>query len=82
MESITGTNYKHAKRVWEDFLLQNVGQYDDLYLGSNTLLLADVFETFRNKCLEIYELDPAYFVSAPAFAWQICLKKKKLNWNY
>ena len=42
---------------------------------SDTLLLADVFENFRNMCLEIYELDPVYFVSAPGLAWQACLKK-------
>ena len=42
---------------------------------SDTLLLADVFENFRNMCLEIYELDPTYFVSAPGLAWQACLKK-------
>ena len=51
-----------------------IGDYHDLYVQSDTLLLADVFENFRNKCLEIYELDPIYFVSAPGLAWQACLK--------
>ena len=46
-----------------------------MYVQSDTLLLADVFENFRNMCLEIYELDPVYFVSAPGLAWQACLKK-------
>ena len=46
---------------------------------SDTLLLADVFENFRNMCLEIYELDPVYFVSAPGLAWQACLKKTKVK---
>ena len=46
-----------------------------MYVQSYTLLLADVFENFRNKCIEIYELDPAHFLSAPGLAWQACLKK-------
>ena len=50
-----------------------------MYAKSDTLLLADVFENFRSKCLEIYELDPAYFVSAPGLAWQAYLKKTKVK---
>ena len=46
-----------------------------MYVQSDTLLLADVFENFRDKCIEIYELDPAHFLSAPGLAWQACLKK-------
>ena len=45
------------------------------YVQSDTLLLADVFENFINKCIEIYELDPSHFLSAPGLAWQACLKK-------
>ena len=52
-----------------------LGECHDLYVQSDTLLLADIFENFRNMCLNIYELDPAYFVSAPRLAWQACLKK-------
>ena len=47
-----------------------------MYIQSDTILLADVFENFRNKCIEIYELDPAPYLSAPGLAWQACLKKK------
>ena len=50
-----------------------------MYVQSDTLLLADVFENFRNKCIEIYELDPTHFLSAPGLAWQACLRKTKLN---
>ena len=50
-----------------------------LYVKCDTLFLADVFENFRNKCIKIYELDPAYFVSAPGLAWQACLKKTGVN---
>ena len=50
-----------------------------MYVQSNILLLADVFENFRNKCIEIYELDPAHFLSAPGLAWQACLKKTEVE---
>ena len=50
-----------------------------MYVQSDTLLLAYVFENFRNKCIEIYELDPAYFLSAPRLAWQACLKKTEVK---
>ena len=55
--------------------IKNLGEYHDLYVQSDTLLLADVLENFRNKCTEIYELDPAHFLSAPGLAWKVCLKK-------
>ena len=55
--------------------VKNRGEYHDLYAQSDTLLLADVFENFRNMCHEIYGFDPTYFLSAPGLAWQACLKK-------
>ena len=61
------------------FEIKNRGEYYDLHVQSDTLLLANVFENFRNKCLEIYELDPVYFVSAPGLAWQVCLKKTEVK---
>ena len=54
-------------------------QYHDLHVQSDTLLLAHVLESFRSKCKEIYELDPAYFLSAPGLTWQVCLKKAKVR---
>ena len=75
LEEITNEDYVHAQKVFEEFKLKNLGYYHDLYVQSDTLLLADVFENFRNKCTEIYELDPAHFLSAPELAWQACLKK-------
>ena len=65
----------HAQKVWDEFEIKNLGEYHDLHVQSDTLLLEDVFENFRNMCLDIYELDPVYFVSAPGLAWQACLKK-------
>ena len=59
----------HAQKVFEEFNLKNVGYYHDLYVQSDALLLAHVFENFRNKCIEIYETDPAHFLSAPGLAW-------------
>ena len=64
MEEITNANYMHGKRVCEDFEIKNLGEYHDLHLKSDTLLLADVFENFRKMCLKVYQLDPAKFLSA------------------
>ena len=53
MEDIADADYAHAKRVCKDFEIKNLGEYHDLYVQSNTLLLADIFNNFRNMCLEI-----------------------------
>ena len=65
IEDITDADYKHAKKVWRHFEIKNFGNYYDLYVKSDTLLLVHVFENFRNICVEIYVLDPAHFLSAP-----------------
>ena len=70
VEEITDADYMHGKRVCKDFEIKNLGQYYDLYLKSDTLLLADVFENLRKMCLKIYQLNPAKFLSAPGLAWQ------------
>ena len=67
------------KKVWEAFKIKNVGEYHDLYIQCDTLLLADVFENFRDKCIGRYELDSAHFLSAPGLAWQACLTKTKVE---
>ena len=77
MEDITHADYANAKRVYKDSEIKKLGEYYDLYVESDTLLLSDVFENFRNMCLEIYELDPAKFLSAPVLVWQASLKKTK-----
>ena len=76
MENITDTDYIHTNKVYKEFKLKNLGEYHNLYVQSDTLLLADVFENFRNMCIKIYKLDPANFFTAPGLAWQACLKKK------
>ena len=78
-EHITDEDYAHAQKVWSTFKIKNLGEYHDLYVQSDTALLADVFENFRDKCIEIYELDPAHFLSAPGLAWQACLKKTEVE---
>ena len=65
--------------MFKRFKLKNVGEYHDLYVQSDTLLLADVFESFRNMCLKVYELDPVQFLSLPGLAWQACLKKTSIK---
>ena len=75
MEDITDADHKHANKVFKVCMLKNLGDYHDLYVQSDTLFLADVFENFRNKCIEIYELDPAHFLSESGLAWQACLKE-------
>ena len=59
------------------FEIKNMGENHDLYVLSDTLLLANVFGNFRDKCIEIYRFDPPYFLSAPGLAWQAWLKKKQ-----
>ena len=73
--SMNNIDYAHVQEVWEVFKTKNLGECDDLYVKGDTLLLADVFENFRDKCIEIYKLEPAHFVSASELAWQACLKK-------
>ena len=65
----------HACKVWRDFEIKNLGEYHDLYLHTDIILLANVFESFRKVCLDNYELDPAHFYTAPGLAWKACLKK-------
>ena len=81
MENIDDIDYRDGNNVFKKFKVKNLGEYHDLYVQSDTLLLADVFENFRNMCIKVYELDPAHFLSLPGLAWQACLKKtnKKLE---
>jgi hypothetical protein len=74
-EHITDEDYAHAKRVWAEFDIQNLGEYHDLYMTTDVLLLADIFENFRDICLRDYELDPCHYFTLPNFAWECMLKK-------
>ena len=75
LEDITDGDYIHAQKTFEEFKFKNLGEYNDLYIQTNILLLADVFENFRNKCIEKNEVDPARFLSALGLVSQVCLKK-------
>ena len=79
LENITDKDYTHAQKMFEELKQKNLGDYHHLYVQSDTLLLADVLEKFRNKCIEIYELDPPHFFSAPELALQACLKKTEIR---
>ena len=74
LEDISDKDYDHAQKVLNEYCT-DMGDYHDLYVQTDLFLLSDVFEKFRDKCIEIYELDPSYFCSTPGLAWQACLKK-------
>ena len=65
MEDITDVDHRHANRVFKSLNNKNLSDYHDLYVQSHTLLLADVFENFRNMCMKVYQLDPGHFLLAP-----------------
>ena len=73
-EHITNEQYNHAQNVWKCFDLKTMGDYHDLYLKSDILLLADVFENFRVTCLQYYKLDPCHYFTSPGLAWDAMLK--------
>ena len=75
MSNISKYDYEHAQKVWRAFNLKDLGKYYDLYLKTDVILLANVFEAFRDTCLEYYQLDLAHFYTSPGLAWQVCLKK-------
>ena len=77
MEDITDTDYRHANKVFKEFKLKNLGEYHDLYVQSDTLLLADVFENFRNMCIKVYELEPAHFFNCARIIMASLFKRNR-----
>ena len=77
--NISEDDYRHAQNVWNTFNLQNMGEYHDLYLKTDILLLVDVFENFRKTCLTYYKLDPLHYITSPGLAWDAMLKMTKIN---
>ena len=73
-EEISDEDYQHAIKVWNTFGCKTLRDYHDLYLKSDVMLLADVFENFRKTCLHHYKLDPAHYYTSPGLAWDACLK--------
>ena len=78
-KGISEKDYKHACNVWNTFKMKTFKDYHKLYNETDVLLLADVFENFRNLCLKIYRLDPVYYYTAPGLAWNACLKMTNIN---
>ena len=78
-KGITEKDYKHAWNVWNTFNMKTFKDYHELYNDSDVLLLADVFENFRDICLKIYGLDPVHYFTAPGLAWDACLKMTGVN---
>ena len=79
MSGISKEDNEHAQNVWNKFKLKNMGDYHGLYLETDVILLANVFESFRRVCIDNYGLDPAHFYTAPGLAWKACLKKTGVN---
>ena len=73
-EDISDCDYEFYKNICNTFGIKTLGEYHDLYLKSDVLLLSDVFENFRETCFQYYELDPAHYFSAPGLSWNACLK--------
>ena len=65
MKSFCDQDYEHPQQVWNTMEKKTLGCYHDAYLKKYVLLLADVFETFRNTCLKNYKLDSAHSYTAP-----------------
>ena len=78
MSGVGNEDYEHANRVWKEFGLKDLGEYHDLYLKTDVILLANVFEAFRKVCLKNYGFDPAHFYTAPGLARKACLKKTRI----
>ena len=79
MSGVSGQDYEHTHRVWREFGVNKLREYHDLYLCTDVILLANVFEAFRKVCLDNYGLDPAHFYMAPGLVWKACLKKTKIR---
>ena len=75
MSGVCETDYEHARKVWREFGINNMGEYHNLYLKTDIILVTNVFEALRNVCLSNYGFDPAYFHMPPGLAWEACLKK-------
>ena len=79
MSNVSEGDYQHAQKVWKEFGIRNLGDYHDLYLQTDVILPANVFEAFRDTCLEHYKLGPAHFYTSPRLAWKACLRKTRIR---
>lgn len=81
-KQVSKEEYDHAEKVFLDFNCNNLGEYSDLYLKTDVMLLTSIFQKFRNDCREWYGIDPANFSTLPSFAWQVMLKVTKEEIEY
>ena len=79
MSRVSNGDYEHACKVWREFGIKNLGEYHNLHLRTNVILLTNIFKSFRTVCLDNYGLDPAHFYTAPGLAWKACLKKTGIH---
>ncbi|XP_076285537.1 uncharacterized protein LOC143211597 [Lasioglossum baleicum] len=80
-ETVSERDYAHAENVWQRFNIKTLGEYSDLYLKTDVLLLTDVFENFRKTCIKSYGLDTAYYYTLPGFTWDAMLKHTKIRFE-
>ncbi|XP_077278612.1 uncharacterized protein LOC143906406 [Temnothorax americanus] len=80
-DTVSESDYAHAVNVWQRFSIQTLGEYSDLYLKIDVLLLADIFENFRDSCVASYGLDPAHYYTLPGFTWDAMLKHTRINFE-
>ncbi len=78
-DNVSSKDYEHAVTVWREFDIKTLGQYHDLYLKSDVLILSDVFETFRSTCMKHYGVDACHYFSAPGLAWDAMLKMTRVK---
>ena len=78
-EGISDDDYSHAQKVWEEFQCKTFRDYHDIYNVSDVLILADVFQNFRDVCIEHYGLDLAWYFTSPGLAWDAALKRTKIS---
>ena len=78
-QHVTNGEYDHARKVWKTFNIKTMGEYHDLYLKSDVLLLADVFESFRKTCLQYYKLGPCHYLTSPGLCWDTMLKMTNIK---
>ncbi|KYN04792.1 hypothetical protein ALC62_04330 [Cyphomyrmex costatus] len=80
-DTVSESDYAHAENVWQRFSVRTLGEYSDLYLKTDVMLLADVFENFRDSCVASYGLDPAHYYTLPGFTWDAMLKHTRVKFE-
>ena len=78
-EPCSDEDYQHVVEMWNEFNMNNLGDLCDVYVQSDVLLLADVFNQYRQECWENFQLDPLHFYTAPGLTWQAALRMTKVK---